>query len=107
MMQANTTSIAQGLSGGLPPEYIPAITSIIGYIISYAVGAVGILVPRDRIVFVHHMQAFGGLGILFPLIIPIVCQLTPGDDNSNTLRVQTAAAILSSTVLGTCMVHIV
>ena len=58
--------------------------------------------PRDRIavVFVHHMQAFGGLGILFPLIIPIVCQLTPGDDNSNTLRVQTAAAILSSTVLG-------
>ena len=57
--------------------------------------------PRDRIavVFVHHMQAFGGLGILFPLIIPIVCQLTPGDDNSNTLRVQTAAAILSSTVL--------
>ena len=35
--------IAQGLRGGLPPEYIPAITTIIGYIIAYAVGAVTIL----------------------------------------------------------------
>ena len=36
------------------------------------------------------------MGILFPLVIPTVCQLTPDE----SIRMQTAGAILSSCIYG-------
>ena len=38
------------------------------------------------------------MGILFPLVIPTVCKL--GGDES--IKIQTAAAILSSSIFGNC-----
>ena len=41
------------------------------------------------------------MGILFPLVVPIVCSLAPEDEKSD-LAVQTSAAILSSCIFGNC-----
>lgn len=40
--------------------------------------------------------SFGSMGILFPLVIPIICELTEDED----LRTQTSAAILGGCVFG-------
>lgn len=45
-----------------------------------------------------YLQAFGTMGLLFPLVIPTVCQLTPDCDEN--ARVQATAAILASSMLG-------
>lgn len=72
------------LKGGLPANYFPALTTIIGYFMAYATGS-----------------AFGTMGILFPLVVPIVCKLADDDDRED-LAIQTAAAILSSCIFGNC-----
>ena len=41
------------------------------------------------------------MGILFPLVVPIVCNLAKPEDEEN-LIVQTSAAILSSCIFGNC-----
>ena len=57
--------IAQGLTaGGLPAWGLPAITTILSYLISFATGS-----------------SFGTMGILFPLIGPLAWQLGGGDVN--------------------------
>ena len=44
------------------------------------------------------------MGVLFPLVVPTVCQLAPDDRD---IQIQTAAAILSSCVLGNCKLCVV
>lgn len=73
---------AQALrNGGISIQYLPAIITILGFIMSFATGS-----------------AFGTMGLLFPLVIPTVCQLTPDCDEN--ARVQATAAILASSMLG-------
>ncbi|XP_019848639.1 PREDICTED: uncharacterized protein LOC100633882 [Amphimedon queenslandica] len=75
--------IAQVLrSGNISADYVPVITTIIGYFMAYCTGS-----------------AFGTMGILFPLVIPTVCHLTDDPD----IQVQAAAAILSSCIFGNLM----
>ena len=43
------------------------------------------------------LQAFGSMGILFPLIIPIVAKLTDCDSDA---ILQSSAAVLGSSIFG-------
>lgn len=67
-------------SGGLSADYIPAIVSLLGFVISFSTGS-----------------AFGSMGILFPLIIPIVAKLTDCDSDAS---LQSSAAVLGSSIFG-------
>ena len=71
--------LSQLIGTDLNPMYLPTIVMLVAYIMSYATGT-----------------SFGSMGILFPLVIPIACQLTD-DDN---LRMQTAAAVMGGCVFG-------
>ena len=62
------------------------------------------LVPTNNTVLFPHfpMQAFGTMGILFPLVIPTICELE--SNNGGQCRVdiiaQAAAAIMASSIFG-------
>ncbi|KJE91119.1 hypothetical protein CAOG_02303 [Capsaspora owczarzaki ATCC 30864] len=71
--------LSQLIGTGINPIYLPTIVVLVAYLMSYATGT-----------------SFGSMGILFPLVIPIVCELTTSDD----LRTQTAAAIMGGCVFG-------
>jgi len=71
--------IAGALGGNMPVQYFPAVVAIIGYGMSYASGS-----------------CMGTQGILFPLIVPVVVQLS----DSETVYIKTVAAALGSSVFG-------
>ncbi len=47
--------------------------------------------------YFDSMQAFGTMGIIFPLVIPTMCNLSKCDEDS---VLQSSAAILASSVFG-------
>jgi len=71
--------LARALGSSIPGPLFPTIVMIIGYLMSYGTGT-----------------SFGTMGILFPLVVPLVVSLT--DDSE--LRLQSVSAILGGSVFG-------
>ena len=71
--------IALALGNNMPAKYLPAIVCVIGYVMSYSSGS-----------------SLGTQGIVFPLVIPVVLNLT----SDHTIHVRTIAATLGSSVFG-------
>jgi hypothetical protein len=54
------------------------------------------------IAFLFYFQAFGTMGILFPLVIPTICELesAQGGQCRVDIIIQAAAAIMASSIFG-------
>jgi len=55
--------LAQGLQSGLPAGWLPFLTTLLAYVISFACGS-----------------SFGTMGIMFPLVIPLANTISGGDE---------------------------
>ena len=74
--------LAQGLGGGLPPGWLPALTTLLAYVISFACGS-----------------SFGTMGILFPLVVPLAWSIKPSPD----FTLQCVGSLLGGAIFGnTC-----
>ncbi|KDO34980.1 hypothetical protein SPRG_01042 [Saprolegnia parasitica CBS 223.65] len=72
--------LAPALGSTLPPRLLPSVVTVLSFGLSVATGS-----------------AFGAMGILFPLALPLAATLSPGDTD---LLTQCVGAIVGSSVFG-------